>query len=330
MNSTAGSLSGYTIDATTGALTALPGSPLAVRGSSALQQALIDPSGSFLYVIDSVANGIFAYEINQSKGSGQLITGSPFATGKTPVSLTFDYTGTYLYVANNTDNTISGYSVAIATGVLTPIAGSPFVIFGTNPGPRQIIASGAYLFAVNSNTSAVDVFSIVQGTGALVETGNGSPYATDTGPHSLAIDPTGEVLYTGNLGTWVPAAFPPSRLILSNGVLTPVAGNPLQIPVLNNITVDSKSRYLFVTEAAGVAVYPIINTATGVLDPTPVSGSPFATGTNPYSLIVDVADLWFTSPIWAPAMYLSSSLRRTPAACCSRLPAPPVTSGTRD
>jgi 6-phosphogluconolactonase len=291
VNSTAGTLSGYTIDATTGALTALRGSPATVRGSSALQQALIDPSGSFLYVVDSGANGIFAYQINQSTGSGQLITGSPFATGKAPVSLTFDYTGTYLYVANNTDSTISGYSVAVATGALTPIAGSPFAISGTNPGPRQIIAAGAYLFAVNSNTSSVDVFSIVQGTGALTEVGNGSPYATDTGPHSLAIDPTGRVLYTANLGPAGAGSISAFTLDLSSGMLTPVAGNPLPIPVLNNITVDSKSRFLFVTEAAGVAVYPIINTATGVLDPTPVSGSPFATGTNPYSVTVDVSDV---------------------------------------
>jgi 6-phosphogluconolactonase (cycloisomerase 2 family) len=292
VNSTAGTLSGYSIDATTGALTALPGSPLAVHGSSALQQALIDPSGSFLYVVDSGANVVFAYVINQSKGSGLPIPGSPFATGKTPVSLTFDYTGTYLYVANNADNTISAYTVTIATGALTPIAGSPFAISGTNPGPRQIIAAGAYLFAVNSNTSTVDVFSIAPGTGALTETGNGSPYATDTGPHSLAIDPTGNVLYTANLGPASAGSISAFTLDLSNGVLTPVAGNPLAIPVLNTISIDSKSKYLFVTEAAGVAVYPIINTATGALDATPVTGSPFTTGTNPYSVSVDVDDVF--------------------------------------
>ena len=69
----------------------------------------------------------------------------------------------------------------------------------------------------------------------------------------------------------------------------PVAGNPQPIPVLNNITIDSQSKYLFVTESTGLAVYPIVNKATGALDP-PVAGSPFATGTNPYSVTVDVAD----------------------------------------
>lgn len=290
VNSGAGSLSGYTIDATTGALTALPNSPLSVPGSSALHQALVDPSGSFLYVVDSGANGVFGYLLNQSSGSGQLIGGSPFASGKTPVSLTFDSSGTFLYVANNGDNTISAYSVAIATGALTPIPGSPFAISGTNPGPTQIVAAGAYLFAVNSNTSTVDVFSIAPITGALTETGNGSPYATDTGPHSLAIDRTGEVLYTANLGPASAGSISAFTLDLSNGVLTPVAGNPLPIPVLNNISIDSKSRFLFVTESAGVAVYPIVNTATGVLAATPVYGSPYATGANPYSVSIDLDD----------------------------------------
>jgi 6-phosphogluconolactonase (cycloisomerase 2 family) len=290
VNSGAGSLSGYAINSSTGALTALAGSPLVIPGSSALHQALIDPSGSFLYVVDSGANEVFAYQLNQSTGSGQPIGGSPFATGKTPVSLTFDYTGTYMYVANNADNTISAYTVTIATGALTPIPGSPFAVSGTNPGPTQIIAAGAYLFAMNSNTSTVDVFSITPGTGALTETGNGSPYPTDTGPHSLAIDPTGKVLFTANLGPANAGSISAFTLDLSVGVLTPVAGNPLAIPVLNNISIDSLSKYLFVTEAAGVAVYPIVNTATGALDLTPVIGSPFAAGTNPYSVSVDVLD----------------------------------------
>jgi 6-phosphogluconolactonase len=292
VNSSAGTLSGYSIDSTTGALTALKGSPLTVHGSSALHQALIDPSGSFLYVVDSGADGVFAYLINQGNGSGQPISGSPFATGRTPVSLTFDYTGAYLYVANNADNTISAYTVTIATGALAPIVGSPFAISGTNPGPTQIVAAGAYLFAVDSNTSSVDVFSIAPGTGALTEAHNGSPFATDTGPYSLAIDRTGKVLYTANLGPAGAGSISAFTLDLSDGVLTPVAGSPLAVPVVNNISIDSKSRYLFATEAAGVAVYPIVNTATGVLGPTPVAGSPFAAGTNPYSVSVDIDDVF--------------------------------------
>jgi 6-phosphogluconolactonase (cycloisomerase 2 family) len=289
VNSISGSLSGYAISSTTGALTELTGSPLAIPGAVSLRQALIDPSGSFLYVIDSGANKLYAYKINQSAGGVNVVSGSPFATGNTPVSMTFDYTGTYLYVANSADNTISAYTLTIATGELAAMTGSPFGISGVDPSPRQILASGPFLFAVNFNTNSVNVFSIGTGTGVLHELSNGSPYATDTGPYSLAIDPTGSVLYTANTGPASAGSITAFTLDLSSGVLTPVAGNPFAIPVINNITIDSKSKYLFVPETAGVAVYPIVNRAVGGLS-APVAGSPFATGTNPYSVTLDVAD----------------------------------------
>ena len=111
-------MSGYAISSTTGALTELTGSPLTIPGAVSLRQALIDPSGSFLYVIDSGANKLYAYTINQGAGGVNAISGSPFTTGNAPVSMTFDYTGTYLYVANSADNTISAYTVTIATGEL--------------------------------------------------------------------------------------------------------------------------------------------------------------------------------------------------------------------
>lgn len=289
VNGAAGSVSGYAVNSTTGALTELVHSPLAIPGAVSLRQALIDPSGSFLYLLDSGADRVYAYKINQSAGGAVPVSGSPFLTGNTPVSMTFDYTGAYLYVANNGDNTISAYTVTIATGELAPIIGSPFKISGVNPAPRQIVASGAYLFAADFNTSSIDVFSIGMGTGVLKELSNGSPFATDTGPYSLAIDPTGSVLYTANTGPANAGSISAFTLDLSSGILTPVAGNPLAIPVINNITIDSQSRYLFVTEAAGVALYPIVNRAIGALG-APVAGSPFVTGVNPFSVTLDLAD----------------------------------------
>jgi 6-phosphogluconolactonase len=71
----------------------------------------------------------------------------------------------------------------------------------------------------------------------------------------------------------------------TTGVLTPVAGNPLQIPSASYIAIDPLGKFLFLTESifsslvnGGVSVYPI-NKTTGVLGPI-VAGSPFATGGN--------------------------------------------------
>lgn len=283
------SISAYAINASSGALTPVAGSPFAVTGAVALTQALVDPTGSYLYAVDMLGNQLFAAQINQSTGALVPVSGSPFPTGKMPVSLAFDYSGSYLYVANYTDNTLSAYLVSIATGALTQVSGSPFVVPGTNPGPRQISRAGDYLFVANSTSGTVAVFAITAGTGALTQSVSGSPFATDAGPHGLAIDPTGKLLYTANAGTGGAGSISAFTLDLSNGVLTPVAGNPLAIPVVNNIGIDAQSKYLFVTEQAGIAVYPIVNTATGLLG-SPVGGSPFTAGTNPYALTTDVAD----------------------------------------
>ena len=293
-NRGSGTVSAYSINATTGALTAIAGSPIPVAGAQELYQAQIDPSGSYLYAVDVGGNKLYAAVINQNTGTLSPVSGSPFATGKQPVSVAFDYTGAYVYVANHGDNTISGYSLTITNGTLTPLAGSPFAVPGTNPGLRQIVRGGPWLFAANENAGTVAVFGIRPDTGALTQNVSGSPFATDAGPHSLTVGGTNSttaVLYTANAGLSNAGSISAFTVNLGSGVLTPVAGSPLQIPVVNNVNLDAQSKYLFVTETAGIYVYPIVNVATGLLS-TPVAGSPFATGTNNYSTVTDVDDVF--------------------------------------
>lgn len=291
-NRGSGTVSAYAINATTGALTEVKGSPFPVPGAKQLYQVAIDPTGSYLYGVDVGGGHLYGAVINQNTGALAAITGSPFATGNKPVSLAFDYTGSYLYVANFADNTISAYAVTIASGVLTPLAGSPFAVPGTTPGPRQIAVAGSFLFAANETAGTVAVFAVTPGTGVLTQGVAGSPFATDSGPHSLAIGSATSstaVLYTANAGSGNAGSISAFTVDLATGILSPVAGNPQPIPVVNNVAVDPKAKYLFVTETAGISVYPIVNLATGLLG-TPVAGSPFATGTNPYSLVTDVDD----------------------------------------
>ena len=65
-----------------------------------------------------------AYKIG-STGALTPVTGSPFATGNSPYSLTVDPVGNFAYVANDQDNTVSAYSIG-SNGALTPVSGSPF------------------------------------------------------------------------------------------------------------------------------------------------------------------------------------------------------------
>lgn len=282
-------ISAFAIDASTGALSALASSPIPIVGSVSLQEAKIDPSGAYLYVVDNGANAIFGFSISPTDGSLTAVSNPPTATGKQPVSLAFDSTGAYLYVANAADNTISGYSRSTTTGVLTPLAGSPYKISGANPAPGQMVRAGNYLYVANTGSNSVDVYFIATATGALTEGVAGSPFATDTGPYSIAVDPQGLVAYVANTGQSLAGSISAFTIDSESGILIAVGGNPLPIPVSKALSIDRQSKFLFVTETGGVAVYPIVNTATGLLG-TLVAGSPFTTGGNPYSVRADPTD----------------------------------------
>jgi 6-phosphogluconolactonase len=220
------------------------------------------------------------------------VTGSPFAAGNGSQSLAFDASGSYLYVANLTDNTISGYSLNTSTGALTPLANSPYAALGTNPQPSQIVTAGSYLYVADSGSNVVEFFAIAAGTGELSRPITETPAATDTGPISLAVSASGSVLYTANAGSGQQGSISAFTVNSSSGALSAVPGNPLAIAARGYIRIDPQGKYLFVPEltagTSGVAVYPV-DLTTGALGAA-VAGSPFATGTNPYSVSVDPTD----------------------------------------
>jgi 6-phosphogluconolactonase (cycloisomerase 2 family) len=76
------SIVGYAIDATTGALTALPGFPVAT-GTNAYSIS-IDPTNQFLYVADDGAANITGFRLDASTGALTPMAGSPFPAGNHP------------------------------------------------------------------------------------------------------------------------------------------------------------------------------------------------------------------------------------------------------
>ncbi len=284
-NTFSNTISTYSINRQTGALTRLATIP--VTGSKHIWEIHIDPSGSYLYVLDFGAAGIYGYSINQADGSlSALNSGAPFASGNAPVSLAFDASGAYAYAASNFDNTIWAYSLNPQSGALTAL-GSPYQVSGYVPQPEQIVRAGNYIYVANSYQYELDVFAITPDTGALQEGAPGSPYTLDTQPYSVTTDPSGSVLYAANVGTGN-GSIDAFTTNLSTGAATPVAGNPLAIPAFNELTTDSQGKFLFVPETSAVAVYPF-NTASGVLGAL-VAGSPFVAGTNPFVAVTDPTD----------------------------------------
>jgi 6-phosphogluconolactonase (cycloisomerase 2 family) len=295
-NGSDATISAFSLNVSTGALTALASSPITVTGGSGLSEIRVDPHGKFVYVVSENTDQVYGYSINTNDGSLTAIAGSPFDTAIKPQSLVFDVTG------NTKHSTISGYSVDESTGVLTSL-GTPATISGGEDSPAQIVRAGNYLYVAISGSSVIDVFTI-NADGSLTEsTDPNAPYPTDTGPYGLAVDPSGTVLYSANNGSGSGSIS--SFRINADGSLTSFcAPNPcaLAIPVKSDIGIDPQGKYLFVTEqGAGskgqIDVYPIdasVGSLTGL--GAAVAGSPFATGgSNPNAISFDASGKWLFS-----------------------------------
>ncbi len=77
--------------------------------------------------------GLAVYPIDATTAAlGTASTGSPFATGTNPYSVSIDPTGDFVYVANDQSANVSEFTLNSTTGVLSPVMGSP-VAAGSNP-----------------------------------------------------------------------------------------------------------------------------------------------------------------------------------------------------
>jgi hypothetical protein len=117
-------ISAYTIDSSTGALSAITGSPF--QAGSEPFQAATDASGKFLFILNDGGGGsVSVYAIDASTGTLTEITGSPFAAPSVPNSVVVDPSSRFLFVGDFRGK-ISVFSLNSSTGALTAVAGSLF------------------------------------------------------------------------------------------------------------------------------------------------------------------------------------------------------------
>jgi 6-phosphogluconolactonase len=111
----AGSVSMYVINATTGALA----SAGTIAAGTAPVFVTVDLSGKFAYVTNSGSNDVSTYTINSSS-TGSLSLIGMIAAGLSPTSIAIHPSGNFAYVTNSGSNDVSMYSIG-TTGTLTLI-----------------------------------------------------------------------------------------------------------------------------------------------------------------------------------------------------------------
>jgi 6-phosphogluconolactonase (cycloisomerase 2 family) len=111
-----GSVAGFTIAATTGALTEVPGSPFpaSVAVGTRRISMTVHPTCRFLYVANS-DTAVVGFAIDPTTGALALI--GAFSTGGTSLeAVAVDSTGRFAYVANAGSNNVSGFAINGTTG----------------------------------------------------------------------------------------------------------------------------------------------------------------------------------------------------------------------
>lgn len=284
VNLSSNTISAYAVNATSGALTPVPGSPFATGTNP--DSIAVDPSGKFAYVTtigepSSPSVFIYAYTINASSGALTPVAGSPFSGGPNPTAVTVDPTGTFAFVTNQGNNTISAFRINAASGALAPVVGSPYAV-GTSP--QGVAATSKFAYVTNIADGTVSAFAIDGTSGALTPV-PGSPFAAGQGP-GVAVDPAGKFAYATNVSDSTVSG---SAINATSGALTPVPGSPFgtgNAPA--GIAVDPTGRFAFVADLGSNAVSAYTISATsGAL--TPVAGSPFGSGAAPVAVAADPA-----------------------------------------
>ena len=158
---------GFAVDAVSGVLTNLPGSPFD-SGNQTPNPTATDQTGR-LFVINSRQALTRVY--TTANGVPAQIPGSPFANGLTSFLSkgAVHPNGNFFMLADRTNNRVGVYQISGsgADTILTQIPGSPFAAGGTLTLTFAFNRMGNLLFAVNGSSRNFSIFNVDSQTGAL-------------------------------------------------------------------------------------------------------------------------------------------------------------------
>jgi len=174
-------ITAYLIDATSGALSQLPGSPFIPAGAFFNSVLAVHPSGNFLYMADFDADGVRVFPIADNGSVGTEIAGSPFASGVGPRDLALDPSGKFVFVPNEGDLNVTSFTTDAGTGALTLVGNADT---GNGPSAVAVDSSGKFLYVTNYWDEKVSAYEVDSTSGALALV-TGSPFAAQDGAISV-------------------------------------------------------------------------------------------------------------------------------------------------
>ncbi len=280
-NASSNTIAGFRIDKTSGALTAIPGSPFSSTGRVPGRLAT-DSQGKLLFVADQEASSFSVYIINNV--SGALTPGTTQVLASPSQDLVVDTSAKLVYVLTSTQ--VWGFRFDPTSGTLTALPGSPFSTGGLVSARRLTLdLAGGLLYVTDS--LGIAVFQIAS-DGSL---SFASRFAETTVPvFGIAVQPATRVVYTASTSS---GGSQPSGILGftpgNSGTLTQLAGSPFatNVTFTGELAFVPNGKFLFASggSSGGVALFGFSIGATGQL--TQISQTGLPTATAPAQLALD-------------------------------------------
>lgn len=277
-------LTAWRVNADSGALTPVIGSPFSTNSVSPINLAF-DSTGHFVYVWNEfdIAGGtrstITSFAVDSAAGTLTAVSGSPFALQAFgPLFFAPDVKSAFMPLPLNQADGIESYRLDAESGAVTIGATIPFypsTAVVEDPSSRFIYATDRSVLAGYSINSATGVITPIRGTPITVS--NSSTL------NLMTFDPAGRFLYvTAEEGIYAFA------INASDGALTLVPGSPFTVVhspdrIVSGLSIDPSGRFGYVqtipAQSPGNLYALSIDPATGALAAVP--GSPFVVGIDP-------------------------------------------------
>jgi 6-phosphogluconolactonase (cycloisomerase 2 family) len=272
-----GGIYAYAVDASTGSLTPLTGSPFASGGEPSVMA--INPAGTFAYLALADRNTVAAFAVNAVTGALTPVASGSAASGDDPYNLAVTPSGKFAYATNLNSNNVSGFTIDAVTGALTPIG---TFAAGHTPYGLAIDPAGRFVYVSNYLDGSVSAFTIDATTGALTLVA-GSPYPAGSQPIAIGVNPAGTFVYTANAGGGISAYL----IDQMTGRLTSIGtfGSGIQF---EGIKFNAAGTLVYMPRAGATQIYAYaVDSSSGAL--TAIAGSPFATGPGPIAFAIDTS-----------------------------------------
>ena len=294
-------LSVYAVNANTGALTPVPGSPYSVpAGLFALS---FHRSGKFVYGVVSGADetpaSIAAFSADATTGALMPLPNSPYAAGFGPIGMTFAPSGQFLYVTHQgsrnptapiREGSIVTYRIDASTGVPTEVEGG--VMPQTAPLISSIDPSGRYLYSTSPRSDRLFAYRIDAQNGTLAPLSQGAVIRTGHVPTSIGlfVSPTiatppvftSKFVYLADVNSNSVASYATNA---TSGVPTPNGAALSGGTSVRALTVSKNGRFLYSAQLSGNATAYSIDPVTGKL--TALDTGTISAGVKPDAIATD-------------------------------------------